>query len=260
MPDTMNGAVRIHYEVAGSGPPLLLHTGFGLAAREWYDLGYVAALARDYRLILLDPRGQGASDKPHATEAYTPEHRVADVIAVLDALALDRTHFWGYSLGGRVGWELAVHRPERLSSLVLGGARPVASPPNRAWAELLGQGMPAFLGSVEAAMSPFPPPMHARFLANDTDALAAATLVERPSLEAHLGAIELPTLVYCGDRDAPYEGARHAAAAMPNATFASLAGLNHVDAFLASDVVLPHARAFLAGLAGRRAPATGRAG
>ena len=49
----------------------------------------------------------------------------------------------------------------------------------------------------------------------DADALAAATLVERPSLEAHLGAINLPTLVYCGDKDGPHDGARQAADAMP---------------------------------------------
>ena len=98
-------------------------------------------------------------------------------------------------------------------------------------------------------MTPFPRPVHERFLATaDAEALAAATLVERPSLEDYLGTIQLPTLIYCGDQDPPYESARQAADAMKNATFLSLTGLNHIDAFLESELVLRHARAFLAGV------------
>ena len=98
-------------------------------------------------------------------------------------------------------------------------------------------------------MSPFPPSVHDRFLATaDAEALAAATLLERPSLEAYLGTIQLPTLIYCGDQDPPYESARQAADAMKNATFVSLTGLNHIDAFLESDLVVRHARDFLAGV------------
>ena len=247
MPYAVNGDIRIHYEVEGEGPPLLLHTGFVATARDWYDMSYVASLEDDYRLIILDPRGQGESDKPHSTEAYTTEHRIADVLAVLDAVSVDRAHFWGYSMGGYIGFDLAVRNPDRLLSLIVGGARPAQSPPNVAWADMFRRGgMTAFLESVESAMSPFPPPLHDRFLAADAEALAAATLVERPGLEASLGTIELPTLIYCGDQDTPYEGARQAAEAIPNSTFVSLAGLNHIDAYLASELVLRHVRAFLA--------------
>src|SRR5579859_953734 len=55
----MNAGVRIHFEVEGGGPPLLLHTGFASSVPDWYTLGYVDALKGDYQLILLDPRGQG---------------------------------------------------------------------------------------------------------------------------------------------------------------------------------------------------------
>ena len=89
----MNAGVQIHYEVEGGGPPLVLQTGFASSVPDWYTLGYVDVLKGDYQLILLDPRGQRESDKPHSPEAYGPEHRVADVIAVLDALKIERTHF-----------------------------------------------------------------------------------------------------------------------------------------------------------------------
>ena len=98
--------------------------------------------------------GLDESDKPHSTEAYTWDHRVADVLAVLDALSVDRTHFWGYSMGGRIGFDFAVRNPNRLLSLILGGARASQSHPM-----LLGQifqaaGLQAFHESV---MRPFPP-------------------------------------------------------------------------------------------------------
>jgi pimeloyl-ACP methyl ester carboxylesterase len=245
MPYTLSSGFRIHYEVEGAGPPLLLYAGFTCTLRDWYDLGYVEALRHDHRLIMLDPLGQGESDKPHTTEQYAPDRRVLDALAVLDALDVNRTHFLGYSMGGRIGFDLAVQHPKRLETLILGGSRPSQSVPNVAWAELFRQGMPGWVESVETAVRPFPPSIHDRLLAADGEALAAAALVERPSMEDRLGGIELPTLIYCGDQDPAYEGARQAAEAMPNAIFASLAGLNHIDAWVDSELVLQHARPFL---------------
>jgi pimeloyl-ACP methyl ester carboxylesterase len=245
MPYALSGGYRIHYEVEGAGPPLLLYAGFTCTLRDWYDLGYLEALRHDYRLIMLDPLGQGDSDKPHTTEPYAPDHRVLDALAVLDALGVSRTQFWGYSMGGRIGFDFAVQHPERLETLILGGTRASQSTPNVAWAELFRQGMPGWVESVEAAMSPFPPSIHDRLLSADGEALAAATLVERSSMEDRLGEIEIPTLIYCGDQDPAYEGARQAAEAMPKATLVSLGGLNHIDAWVDSELVLRHARPFL---------------
>ncbi len=260
MPHAMNGGVRIHYEVEGGGPPLVLHTGFVSQTPDWYTLGYVDPLKDDYQLVLLDPRGQGQSDTPHAAEAYGPEQRVADVIAVLDALAIDRAHFWGYSLGGRVGFDLGVRRPERVLSLVLGGAHPFGSEPNRASAEQLRQGMPAYLATNAAAMRALPQELGERWLMSDPEALAAATLAQQPNLGAQLAAVHLPTLIYCGDQDPEHDAARRAAAAMPAARFTSLPGLDHIGAIVGSDVIVPHARAFFARLATHPAPTPARGG
>jgi pimeloyl-ACP methyl ester carboxylesterase len=105
--------------------------------------------------------------------------------------------------------------------------------------------MPGWVESVEAAMSPFPPAIHDRLLTADGEALAAATLVERASMDGRLGGIQIPTLIYCGDHDPAHEGARQAAEAMPKATFASLGGLNHIEAWVDSELVLRHAKPFL---------------
>jgi pimeloyl-ACP methyl ester carboxylesterase len=65
-----NSGVRIHYEIEGSGQPLVLHHGSFASGADWGDLGYVDALKREHLLILMDARGHGASDKPHDPAAY----------------------------------------------------------------------------------------------------------------------------------------------------------------------------------------------
>ena len=100
MPYADNGSVRIHYQVEGEGPALVLQHGFTESLVDWYECGYVESLRPDYRLILIDARGHGASDKPHDPDAYVLNRRVADVVAVLDALDIRKALFWGYSMAG----------------------------------------------------------------------------------------------------------------------------------------------------------------
>ena len=82
MPYAINSGVRIHYEVEGEGPPLVLHHGLAGCGEDWRDFGLTAVLRRTHRLILIDGRAFGASDKPHDPHAYTVAARVGDVTAV----------------------------------------------------------------------------------------------------------------------------------------------------------------------------------
>src|SRR5438067_13417159 len=124
MPYANNAGVRIHYQVDGNpdGPPLVLQHGFLCCVEDWYTLGYAATLGATYRLILTDARGHGASDKPHEPAAYRMAAMADDVVAVLDDLGLARAHFFGYSMGGKIGFVLAARAPERCRSFVLGGS------------------------------------------------------------------------------------------------------------------------------------------
>jgi pimeloyl-ACP methyl ester carboxylesterase len=121
-----NQDVRVHYQTVGTGPSLVLQHGFSESIEDWFDCGYVDALKLDYRLILVDARGHGGSDKPHDPRAYSLENRVGDVTVVLDALGIEKALFWGYSMGGWIGFGMAKYAKERVRALVIGGQHPYA--------------------------------------------------------------------------------------------------------------------------------------
>ena len=253
MPYASNDGVRIYYEVEGSGPPLVLHVGFLGSLEDWRreDTRYVQALRDAYRLVLLDPRGQGRSDAPHDPSAYTLDQRIGDVLAVLDAEGIERAHYWGYSMGGWVGFSLGASAPDRVLSLVLGGADPFQPDTgpieDDAWLRLFRQGMPAFVADWERRDPNMPAIMRERWLALDARAMAAAQEagLTAPGLEDALPTIQTPTLIYYGTDDYPDRLPERAAAKMPNATVVALEGLNHAQAIRRSDLVLPHVEAFL---------------
>ena len=100
---------------------LLLHAAMG-SARRWF--GWVPHLCRDYRVVRLDLRGHGASEVPPADRPLTLDRLVLDVVELLDHLGLDSVHIAGNSAGGYLGQQLAMTRPERVTSLSLYGSAP----------------------------------------------------------------------------------------------------------------------------------------
>ncbi|AWM04059.1 alpha/beta fold hydrolase [Bradyrhizobium amphicarpaeae] len=117
MPVINRDGVNIHYEVHGSGPPLLLTHGCSSTSAMWH--GQVDALAKDHTLILWDMRGHGQSDYPDNPGAYSEALTVADMAAILDAVGAERAIIGGLSLGGYMS--LAFYRayPERVRALLI---------------------------------------------------------------------------------------------------------------------------------------------
>ncbi len=116
---------------AEDAPTVLCVHGFVSSCRDnWVNTGWVRDLTRaGLRVLGVDQRGHGASDKPHEASAYGMDALVGDVVTVLDTYLLDTVHYVGYSLGARVGWQVAVQVPDRIDRAVLGGipdGRPLA--------------------------------------------------------------------------------------------------------------------------------------
>lgn len=102
----------------GAGEPVVLLHGFPDSSYVWREQ-IPALVAAGRRVVAPDLRGFGESDKPQEVEAYRMTHLVADVVAVLDALEIDRADVVGHDWGAGLAWVVAARVPERVHRLVV---------------------------------------------------------------------------------------------------------------------------------------------
>jgi pimeloyl-ACP methyl ester carboxylesterase/predicted glycosyltransferase len=124
--------VKIFYEVYGAGKAtiLLLPPWSIVHSRGWKM--QIPYLARYYRVITFDPRGNGRSDRPIGANAYDEREFAADAVAVLDAAGSDRAVIVGFSLGAQRSLLLATEHPTRVAGVVfIGPAVPLAPTASR---------------------------------------------------------------------------------------------------------------------------------
>lgn len=253
MPYADNKGIHIHYQTEGDGQPLVLQHWSLATLESWYDYGYVSALKDEYRLILLDARGHGASDKPHSPDAYELKKRVEDIVAVLDDLGIAKAHFFGYSMGGWIGFGVARYAPERFRSLIIGGQHPYAQNMDEV-RQLVRYGVEngpeAFVAKWAAELGALSSESRERMLAYDYEALLAVAQ-DRESLEDVLPTMRMPCLIYAGEMDEAYPLAKECAKQIANVTFVTIPGLNHSETLMRIDEVLPHVKRFLVAVNGQ---------
>ena len=123
MPNFRNGAVEIAYLDEGEGEPILLVHGFASNKNvNWVYPTWVSELRKGgRRVIALDHRGHGDSEKLYDPAQYSIPIMAGDVVALMDHLRIPRADVMGYSLGARMTAWLGSSRPERLRSAILGG-------------------------------------------------------------------------------------------------------------------------------------------
>ncbi len=253
---TAPDGARLHYTIEGDGPPLILHMGAGCDSELWRAAGYIEPLAKSYRCVLFDHRGQGLSDKPRGAEANHINRYVADVVALLDHLDLEGAAFWGYSAGIPVGLKLAQENPARIWALIGSGGLGYATPEQIAeirarrviehrefgWEKLVAR-------FDQEELEPVPDWMKERIRATDIQpyigwwlALPSWNWSEWDSLPL----VSAPTLFVVGELEDREDETARAAALMPRGTRLRIAGQGHINAFIKSQLVLPHVSAFLA--------------
>jgi pimeloyl-ACP methyl ester carboxylesterase len=119
----VSDGVRIHWMEAGEGPPVVLLHGYtSCCDAGWFANGVAKELARDHRVIGIDARGHGRSEKPHDPAKYDGDRMPADVIEVLDYLGVRQAHFHGYSMGGGIVAHLLARHPDRFVTASFGGS------------------------------------------------------------------------------------------------------------------------------------------
>lgn len=114
---------KLAYREEGQGDPILLIHGFAsTSVVNWVSPGWFRTLTEaGYRVIAIDNRGHGLSDKPHERDAYYPAKMASDASALLDHLGIKKAHVMGYSMGARISAFLALQQPEKVHTVVFGG-------------------------------------------------------------------------------------------------------------------------------------------
>lgn len=213
------GRTRLHYRVAGEGPPLVLVHGFS-ASSSWWRRN-IDGLAARHRVCALDLAGFGRSwPKYH----FTLERAVDDVVSWMDAMGLRRADFCGHSMGGHLCIRLAATHPERVRRLVLVDA----------------SGLPLNARLLPLAWRGLRSSGHTRFRFAPTamtTALQAGPLVLWSALrdlladdvQEELARIEAPTLIVWGERDVlvPLEFGQALHLGIPDSRLAVVSGAGH---------------------------------
>jgi pimeloyl-ACP methyl ester carboxylesterase len=224
--------IQIAYFDVGprEGVPVFLIHGFASSAHvNWVFTGWVKTLTdAGYRVIALDHRGHGASEKPHEPEFYTPSLMARDATNLLDHLNIADAHFIGYSMGARVSAFVAKSEPQYVRSLTFGG---------------LGIGLVEGVGDwdpiADALLAPsLDEVTHERgrmFRAfadqtkSDRYALAACIASNRVLVtEAEASQMAMPTLIVVGTEDDIAGSPEELEALMPNATAIDVPGRDHM--------------------------------
>jgi pimeloyl-ACP methyl ester carboxylesterase len=221
----VDDGVRLYYQEAGQGTPLVFVHEFAGDADSWRP--QVGFFARRYRALAFNARGYPPSDVPEDPAAYSQARAVEDIRGLLDGLGLDRAHVCGLSMGGYATLHFGLAHPERALSLVVAGAGYGSVPAQRerfrqdsdANAHVLERdGMAAFAESYARG------PARVQFLDKDplgwrefAARLAAGSArghaltlrgvqMARPSiydLGDRLERLSVPTLIVTGDEDEP---------------------------------------------------------
>ncbi|WP_067245686.1 alpha/beta fold hydrolase [Microbacterium resistens] len=214
-------------------PVVVLVHGFASHARDnWVLTGWVRDLTHaGYRVLALDQRGHGRSEKPHDPAGYAVRALAQDVEAVMDTYLVDDAFYVGYSLGARVGWEVVRDLPQRIGRAVLGGVPdgiPLARLDLGQIQDYAEHGTPVQDRTAQNYVT-----LAERVKGNDLRALLALAEGMRRSGTIDPDPADAPAnpiLFATGSQDAIIEGSRSLAAAAPQGRFVEIPGRNHFNA------------------------------
>lgn len=258
MPMLQLEGFSLSFEESGEGTPVLLLHGLGSSGRDWELVA--PRLAARHRVIIPDARGHGRSEKPAGP--YGVPLFARDIASLCERLGLTRVHVVGLSMGGMMGFQFAVDRPDLVKSLVVINSGPelVARTLRRKFEFAMRVTLLKLLGPGRLAkvLAPrlFPKPEQealrqqavAVLGANDPDAYLRATRgLLGWSVKERLGSISCPVLVLASDRDyTPVSEKQAYARLLPDARLQVLSDSGHAAPYDQPEQVAEAVEAFLA--------------
>jgi pimeloyl-ACP methyl ester carboxylesterase len=224
MPIANINGVDLNYEVSGQGPAVVFLHGYTGSTRDWAN--QIEALITQYQVIVLDHRGHGKSAAPSREEDYSVEILATDTFGLLDMLGIKKCCLGGHSLGGFTALQFAVEHQDMLAGLVLVDTSSGQFERDTNYAQLRQkldqlartQGMGAAF-EYDAANNPM---RVERFQEHPEQREIARQKVLQTSIDGYiylsraisrweplterLSEIKVPTLIFWGDEDLPFEG------------------------------------------------------
>jgi len=210
---------KIYYEVRGSGETILLVHGFIVNGQSWKRTElYKDLLTAGYKVIILDQRGNGFSDKPHDSTAYDNDAEAKDIMMLMDKLKIKDYAAVGYSRGSIITARLLV-LDKRVKAGVMGGmgtdfTNPLWQRRIMFYHAFMGEDIPEAKGAVD----------YARSQNLDLRALAYLQRSQPSTPKEVLQKVKQPVLVLCGDKDSDNGSAGELAKLLPNSSFATVPG------------------------------------
>ena len=238
---TSDGVQIAYDDLTPPGGPertiVLIH-GFASNRNEgWKRTGWYQAFERRrMRVIALDQRGHGESEKLYESDAYEREKLAADVLALMDHLGVQRADVFGYSMGTRTALGVAMAAPDRVSNLILGG---VGGKLLEAAPAAVGESMADAMLAEDPATITHPMLQSFRQFADeqgeDRKALAAVTGAKNPPLDQDaMTRLPMPVLVVAGVSDTGAGDPEGLSRLFPHGHSVTVPGCDHFSA-------IPHA-------------------
>ena len=225
----LNG-YEYYYEVVGAGPPIILAHPFMSTIFHWHKSGWVDELKENNTLIMFEYPGHGRSSSPKEIEHYYVNNISNLVINIVDFLNIKNFIMFGFSMGGRVCFDLIRDHSERMSALIVGG------------------------------MHAKPPANHKRIISykdEDLDVkirqkfdlsslkLCSKAQEEWGGCEEKLSKFNNPALLFAGKEDPYYNWIKSSAELFNNKLFYEYEGLGHIGAFWRLNRVSGHIKKFI---------------
>ena len=212
-------STKIYYEVKGSGYPVILVHGFIMTGEGWKKTEVYNALQNaGYKVITLDMRGNGKSDKPHTDEAYGNDAEAKDIMGLATALGIHKYDVVGYSRGSIITARLLV-LDKRVNKAVMGGMGTDFTNPEWPRRKMFYR---ALMGDSVKELEAMVKNVQRSGL--DQQALALMQKEQPSTPKETLAKVKQPVLVICGDKDSDNGNARQLAELLPHSVYAQVPG------------------------------------
>ena len=247
-----SAGATIYYDVYGNGPPLFLLHGGANDRGVWGPAGYLEPLAEKFQVIAIDLRGAGESTSTATAAEYSMEHYVWDVLAIADALSLEKVSIWGVSMGGQVALAVAAAHHDRVRALIIAGADLEgwsASPDDyRGFADAIeGGGMEVVVEGFDDPKGSLPQWMLDAMRRSDPHAFAASmrARADWPGVVNDLEKMRMPILFIGGEDEYEPDALEAMAASVPDGRSLRVPNANHIQAFINAGYVVPRVIGFI---------------